>query len=269
LVRAALLAAILLAVGKGTTGPLFAQQPADTGEKPAGKPAGDDTIAGKGQPAEEGKPPADQPDQGEEASNSDAELLESLDPNQRDMLAQRIDRMERIISGMREAHERLAQAKTGAETRQLQERVIEDLRKLLEQLKQRQNAQQSQSQSQSQKDQKNQQQNSSQNRRRRGSKSQPDPQNASRSNSQPEQAGQEQRGSDQARGAEERTDAARLLAEEAARRELMVKDIWGHLPPQLREAMRNAYNEKYLPKYEELVKKYYESLAERNRKKRP
>ena len=44
-----------------------------------------------------------------------------------------------------------------------------------------------------------------------------------------------------------------------------VKDV-GHLPPHIREAMLNSVSEKYLPKYEDLVKKYYEDLAEKSRK---
>jgi aspartate aminotransferase-like enzyme len=51
----------------------------------------------------------------------------------------------------------------------------------------------------------------------------------------------------------------------------LIKDVWGHLPPHVREAMLNSMSEKYLPKYEELVKKYYEALAQKtkteNRKK--
>jgi hypothetical protein len=31
--------------------------------------------------------------------------------------------------------------------------------------------------------------------------------------------------------------------------------------------MQNAFSENYLPKYEDLVKKYYEALAEKNRKR--
>ena len=47
----------------------------------------------------------------------------------------------------------------------------------------------------------------------------------------------------------------------------MIKDVWGHLPPHLREAMQSTFNDKYLPKYEDLVKTYFEALAEKNRKR--
>jgi len=51
----------------------------------------------------------------------------------------------------------------------------------------------------------------------------------------------------------------------------VIETNWGHLPPHVREAMLNSISEKYLPKYEELVKKYYDALAQKrtaeNRKK--
>jgi len=43
--------------------------------------------------------------------------------------------------------------------------------------------------------------------------------------------------------------------------ELLVNDIWGHLPPRLRNRMLNMYKENYLPKYDRLVQKYFEELA--------
>ena len=56
---------------------------------------------------------------------------------------------------------------------------------------------------------------------------------------------------------------AQKAAEEALRQKL-VKDVWGHLPPSLREQLLNVYSERYLPKYDEMVRKYYEALAEQN-----
>jgi len=252
------LAAVMIAMSvmNGAAAPAVEEPPNPSARQPQ-EDAPADSSAKDADP-----PPADPGDQ------TDVELLNSLDPGQGDAVAQSINRMERIIAGMREAHDRLARANTGPETRQVQQRVIEDLEKLLEQLKNQQNAQQNQNQNQNQ-NQKNQQQNSRNRRRGKQGARQPDPRNSARGGTQNQPAGQQQRGNDPASDSEERVDPARALAEEAARRELMIKDIWGHLPPQIREALRNAYNEKYLPKYEDLVKKYYESLAERNRKRRP
>ena len=45
----------------------------------------------------------------------------------------------------------------------------------------------------------------------------------------------------------------------------LAKDVWGHLPPQLRQELLNVYSEKYLPKYEDMVRRYYEALADESR----
>jgi hypothetical protein len=40
---------------------------------------------------------------------------------------------------------------------------------------------------------------------------------------------------------------------------------WGHLPPKVREQMRSAISEEFLPEYDELIRRYYEALATRRR----
>ena len=47
-----------------------------------------------------------------------------------------------------------------------------------------------------------------------------------------------------------------------ARRRALVDEVWGHLPPAMRERLLNVGSEKLLPKYENLIRRYYESLAE-------
>jgi Ca-activated chloride channel family protein len=48
----------------------------------------------------------------------------------------------------------------------------------------------------------------------------------------------------------------------------LYKDIWGHLPEALRAEM-NAYSnpQPFIPKYDDLVKKYYRNIAEQGRRK--
>lgn len=41
----------------------------------------------------------------------------------------------------------------------------------------------------------------------------------------------------------------------------MQDKIWGHLPQRLRDRMRNVDGERFLPKYERLIRAYYERLA--------
>lgn len=207
------------------------------------------------------------------------DLIERIDPTAKSPLDEARERLERAIENMRSAKDRLAEEDTGADTRNLQSRAVDDLEKLLEALQNPPPSQQNQNQSQSQNQSQNQSRSQNQQRQRQ-SKSQQQRQRKQssrnrRSQSQRQRQQQAQRQSqpqpqpgeraEQPTGAEERTDAARRKAEEEARRRSVADDVWGHLPPSVREALQKSFNEKYLPKYEELVRRYYESLAEQNR----
>jgi hypothetical protein len=50
--------------------------------------------------------------------------------------------------------------------------------------------------------------------------------------------------------------------------ERITKDVWGHLPPQLRQQMSQFYRERFMPKYSELLRQYYSSLAEKEKEKK-
>jgi hypothetical protein len=43
--------------------------------------------------------------------------------------------------------------------------------------------------------------------------------------------------------------------------EEVVKDVWGHLPDKLRQQVTQYYKEQFMPKYSDLLKQYYSSLA--------
>ncbi len=49
--------------------------------------------------------------------------------------------------------------------------------------------------------------------------------------------------------------------------EKITKDVWGHLPSQLRQQMSQFYRERFMPKYSELLRQYYSSLAEKEKEK--
>jgi hypothetical protein len=190
----------------------------------------------------------------------DDKLIRALDPAAKDQIENEIARMERAIEGMRQANKRIEADDTSAATLELQRRVIEDLEKLLEQLKRAQQNRKNNPQPQGQQQE--------QGERQKLPKPQLDPQN---SGARPQPRNQNRNESSQrnedekSRDAQERLDAAKASLAEESRRQQMIKDVWGHLPPHLREAMRNTFSEKYLPKYEDLVKRYYEALAEKNR----
>ena len=67
-----------------------------------------------------------------------------------------------------------------------------------------------------------------------------------------------------AEGSSERTESERKAAEEAARKKKLEMDVWGHLPPHLRDRMLNNYGERMLPRYQQMVKQFYEALSEQS-----
>jgi hypothetical protein len=44
----------------------------------------------------------------------------------------------------------------------------------------------------------------------------------------------------------------------------VAKEVWGHLPPRLRQQMAEYYKEDVTPKYAELLRLYYSSLSEKS-----
>ena len=47
------------------------------------------------------------------------------------------------------------------------------------------------------------------------------------------------------------------------------KEVWGHLPEKMRQEMDLYFRDRFMPRYSELLKQYYSSLAERSGKNRP
>jgi hypothetical protein len=48
----------------------------------------------------------------------------------------------------------------------------------------------------------------------------------------------------------------------------VVKDIWGHLPETLRQEVDHYYRDRFMPRYQDLLREYYQKLAERDRGRR-
>jgi hypothetical protein len=195
----------------------------------------------------------------------DTELIKSLDEQSREFVDQALDHLQHAFDGMQTARRRIADDDTGAETQKTQERVVKDLEELLALIKKQQprgqRSQQSHPQDKNQGD--------PQSDRQKLPKGQNDPQNSGKGKNSERNQGSptERRKEGESVDSQERTDAARTPTAEQARRRQAIKDVWGHLPLHIREAMLNSVSEKYLPKYEELVKKYYEDLAEKSRKR--
>ena len=186
------------------------------------------------------------------------------------------DKFDRVAKGMRSASEKLDGKMTGDETTKIQEQVIRDLDELIKQL---QNPPPSggggggggSSGGGSSKSGKNggggqQQRAGGRGASGRGTNGQPQ---GGTPKQQAQGGGSEQGGRDRkdAEGSDERTDSERKAAAEAARKKKLEIDVWGHLPPHLRDQLLNTYGERMLPKYEQLVKQFYEALSEQTETK--
>lgn len=66
-----------------------------------------------------------------------------------------------------------------------------------------------------------------------------------------------------AKKSSERIEKGRVTAGNLTNSNGYVKDAWGHLPPAMRQQLLNIYTEKFLPQYEDQVRRYYEALAEK------
>lgn len=167
--------------------------------------------------------------------------------------------LELAIREMRAVEQRIVDGDTGAETRRRQEEIVKHLQALID-LANRPRSQDSQSQSN------NQQQNSS---TKQSPDQQPDeqPQNKKGQDQQDQQQGTKEKNKKDVANSEERHGPRETeSAEELVRRRELAKEIWGHLPPAMREQMLNVYGDKYLPKYEEVIRRYFEALAEQGRR---
>ena len=205
------------------------------------------------------------------------ELLEEVDDvpgGNPDPSKQADDKMDRAVKGMRSAGGKLDDGLTAEETQKIQKQVIQDLEDIINQLENPPPPPPKQ--------------NGGgggggganggggagggggRNRRGGGGSSlrRRQPQGAGGQGSvqrQNARANQEEKESDTAnengKDSSKKTREGQKADEEAARRQKLEMDIWGHLPPQLREELLNTYGERMLPKYEHLVKQFYEALS--------
>ncbi|MGE3314489.1 MAG: hypothetical protein AB7O26_05180 [Planctomycetaceae bacterium] len=153
----------------------------------------------------------------------------------------------RVVAGMKTAEERISRKETGEETRMVQKQVIDDLQSLIDAASRMQQRQQSQQQQQSKqqqdidsKDSEKQEQN-------------PRDSGAGDQNRRKDEQGTN---STEAQGDSAKKDAA------AEQQRKLLGEVWGHLPETLRQRLLNDLGEKTLPGYDDLVRRYFEALAE-------
>jgi hypothetical protein len=154
----------------------------------------------------------------------------------------------RAIRRMRSAQERIARGDTGEATQDVQIQIVKDIQELIDLAKRRPPSPPSPPQ-QPEADDKPMQQ---------------DGENADGSEDQVAGASGEgaRKQDDGADETTEQTGKPNQAEVELARRQQLINEVWGHLPPALRRELLNINSERYLPKYDEWVRRYYESLAE-------
>ena len=182
------------------------------------------------------------------------DLFKRLLGDQPQELATDENPLENAIKGMLDAEKRIGNRDIGEETQNIQKKVVGDLQKLIDLANQRQQQQQqSQRRRQNRQRQRTQQQNGS---RQQGPQQQQKP-------SPPSQQNQKQPGDSGTGARVGETNSPELL-----RQRRMLEEVWGHLPPAVRERMQNVIGEKYLPKYDEMIRRYFKSLAEDEKSRR-
>ena len=162
------------------------------------------------------------------------------------------DPLEDTIGQMRTVQKRIETGDTGPQTRRLQQQIVENLERLIERAKQ----QLSQPNRPPQPPQPNQEPTNS------GERKKPEKPN----NTQPSASGDQKKQDDNAKDSTDRLDKGLNHKAKLTHRRETAKAVWGHLPPALRKELLNVFSEKYLPQYEDLIRSYYEALAEQAQK---
>ncbi|MGC1275703.1 MAG: hypothetical protein WBC44_18495 [Planctomycetaceae bacterium] len=170
------------------------------------------------------------------------------------------DAAERLLTGLKNAEENLADGDTGESTRTAQSDVIAELSRLIEEAQQ-------QSESASG-DESGQEASGSPRPQPTGATpSQPMPTGrngdptpagaAGVSNGPPERNREENAEESSERVREESTPENSIRDFRSG----LVRDVWGHLPERMRDQLLNVGPDRYLPEYDALVREYFESLA--------
>lgn len=188
---------------------------------------------------------AQQQDKSETGSSTDDELFKKLTGGDASQSNRQENPLEEAIRGMREAQKRIGGKDTGLKTRELQQDIVKNLEQLIEAIRQ-----QAQSRSSS------------------GNSPKPQSDDTREQSSEPSETSPGDNGPTNKDKSPESTDKLRdaenrKIAPLTSKR--MDKEVWGHLPEKLRQKLRNVYQDKYLPKYDDLVRRYFESLAEEGR----
>jgi hypothetical protein len=184
-------------------------------------------------------------------------------------LSRIVEQAERVTRQLEQARDKLKARDTGADTQQLQRDILAALDELLKQPPRKQKPPPPSSpEASSGSGQASAGSSSSKPMPmpRDGQPSEGQAEQPAESSPQPQPNGERERAD--AEGSEERTGERRGGPVPLPRRRLEV-DVWGHLPEKVRERLLNAYGERMVPQYEDLVQRFYRSLAETSSKSEP
>lgn len=158
----------------------------------------------------------------------------------------------RIGKNMRSSEDRLAKKDPGEGTRQIQRDILKDLDGLIEQNKRQQQQQQQESDPRDQQQDQNQQQ-----------------QQTSRQQREKKQSSGKKPGQDKEKDKQNAKDNPQGggRSPEGSKIADLYKDIWGHLPETLRQEMDAYSREQFMAKYQDLLKQYYATIAEKGNKR--
>jgi hypothetical protein len=153
-----------------------------------------------------------------------------------------------IAENLQKADQGLAAGETGNETLAAQQKAIDELQKLIDAAKS--NAQSSSAKS------------SASRATPQDASSDASPMNEESNTQQNPQGGTASGRSDKSATSDENAVPPARSGDAVLRfRASVVRDAWGHLPQRLRDQLLNTGSDKYLPKYDGLVRDYFESLA--------
>jgi len=206
-------------------------------------------------------------DQSASPADQAKEVKEEAEPGQKPGIEAVLDQIEqsasstdgqiaRVIAKMRDVQSRMTRTDTGRETQQVQKQILADLDSLIQAARRQQQRQRQQQQNSQQQPQPNPQQSPQQ---QPSDQQKPSDQQQPSESTQPSPDGKRTDGQEQAT----QTSQAKAVASQAAQRKVILQQVWGHLPERLRERVLNMKDDKYLPKYEDLIRKYFEALAEK------
>jgi hypothetical protein len=155
------------------------------------------------------------------------------------------DPIKPIVDAMQGAGTRLKQGDTGQNTRTLQEKVVNDLQKLIDAAKPK-----------SRNDNQQQKQESQQESgfRSQSERSQSKP--SAKAGSEPTGGGKPGRKS----GVGKPSVSEKKVTTRPPRP--LLREVWGHLPPALRERVPSDFHEVILPAYDDLVRRYFEAILD-------